>query len=527
MELSRHIYFLAIIIILLVGVTPQGQKLLQPDTPSNIQSIDKAIAGIESNTDGISNLLTVQVFKDEDFAQETTLSAILTNVDMLETYTSGTEDNTERIKNSIEDIQSVQGQDGRSTDAFGERVTKNTQNLLNLPAHNPVNRERWRLKIDDVNQNLQYNSYPEYEKTVDAHHLTPDPGDTVTLESAESPPYVVHYELWYSWAASVNRTLETGDVVRIGAFTDENGYFLKMNSTSGTDNAYMMVRRNGTNTKSELVSLQRTATDFTRFELRSNWYNAGEQTWLQTTTNSSREDVQKNDVLGYTATNGNRLDGPELPQLPIRFQVHRGSGSSGLELTAGSANILVAGDVNAVSRSKTDYFTEDVSQAGLWEPVAAIRLEPDASFILSELGSVDLAETSASTDFFVTAQSHDPDLVLSESGDPISTEGTGWQPPSPLSSGNSVLQFTSNVSQAANENGSVVGSTSNPGGFQVGWGSLYSSGNKGGAASSAQQDLKRPLYGSDVIVFWVKADDEGNPSFPADVSVEYVVESTY
>lgn len=524
MDLSKHVYFIAIILILFLGVTPVGQEIMGWDNQGTNNNI---LAGINSDTDGISNLLTQQNFNDEDFAQENTLSSVLTNVDMLETYTSGTETNTEGIKSSIEDIQSVQGQEGRSTDAFGERVTKNTQNLLNLPAHNPVNRERWRLSIDDIDRNLQYNTYPEYEKTLDAHLLTPEQGGTVTLESAEAPPYVVHYELWYSWATSVNRTLETGDVIRIGAFNDENGYFLKMNTTTGTDDAYMMVRRNGTNTKFKLITLDRTVTDFTRFELRSNWYNAGEQTWVQTTTNSSREDVQQNNVLGYTATNGNRLDGPELPQLPIRFQVDRGSSSSPLQLTAGSANILVAGDVNAVSRAKTDYFTESVSNPGEWEPVAALRLEPEADFILSELGSVDLTETSASTDFFVTAQSHDPDLVLSDSGQSVSTVGTGWQPPSPLTSANSVLQFTSNVSQAANENGSVVSSTSDPGGFQVGWGSLYDSGNKGGAESSAQQDLKRPLYGRDVIVFWAKGEDEGNPSFPADISVEYVVESTY
>lgn len=431
------------------------------------------------------------------------------------------------IEGNTTSLQSVNGRDGRSVDAFGTGVSKNTQNLLNLPSHNPVNRERWRLSINNDRKNLQYNSYPEFRKRVDLNILQPAPGDTVTLESAERPPYVVHYELWYSWAASVNRTLETGDVVRIGAFTDENGYFLKMNSSSGTDQAYLMVRRNGTNTKANMVSLKRDATDFTRFELRSNWYNAGEQTWVQTTTNSSLKDVQKNEVLGYTAPNGKRLDGPELPQLPVRFQVHRGVGSSPLALNAGSANILVAGDVNAISRVKTDYFTESIGQAGEWEPVAAIRIKPEADFVLSELSSVDLAESSADTEFFVTAQSHDPRLVLSSTGQSVSTNGTGWRPPETLGGNTNLIQITRNVSQAPNENGTVVTSTSRPGGFQVGWGSLYSSGNKGSSSSSSQQDKKRPIYGSDVVVFWAKMEDEGNPGVPATATIEYIIEETY
>lgn len=431
------------------------------------------------------------------------------------------------IYQEVSSVSYTLGENGRSVDAYGQQVTKNTRNLLNLPSHNPYNRESWRVAINDTFRNLQYNDYKEYKKLPDVHKLMPAQGGKVTFESTESPPYVVHYELWYSWAANINRTLQTGDVVRFGAFTDENGYFFKMNSTSGTDQGYMMVRRNGTNTKAELVDLEESFTEFTRFELRSNWYNVGEQVWVQTTANSSREDVQQNNILGYTAPNGERTNGPELQQLPIRFEVERGATSSPLALFAGSTNVVVAGAVNPVRRGKTGRFTETVSTPDQWEPIYALRINPDNDFVKVELADVDLTEISTNTDFFVTAQSHDPDLVLSDSGDPINTEGTGWSPPAPLSSTNNAIQVTSNISQAPNGTGTPVTATDEIGGFQVGWGSLYSTGNKGDAGSSSSQAVQRPVFGSDVVVMWAKGQDEGNSSFPADVSVEYVTEQTY
>jgi hypothetical protein len=529
-ELFRDFLLLGILAALLVTQTPQGQNFLDntPNTQTGvINSIDTRLASVDSNTDQLRNLLETSTFEEEDFAQENTLSNVDSNTDNLEEYANGTEINTQNLQEQIDNIEELIGKDGRSTDGFGELVTKNTRNLLNLPSHNPYSRERWRVEINDVEENLMYNQLPEYTKQPDNHLLTPEQGQKVTLESTERAPYVVHFELWYSWAFSVNRTLETGDAMRIGAFDEENGYYLEKTGSHGKLEADLKILRNGSVVKTTPIELVRPVTEFTRFELRSNWYNAGEQTWIQTVTNSSLEDVQQQYVIGRSAPDGNRFLGPETPQLPIRFEIERGSSSSPLSMDAGSANVLVAGDVNPVSRVKTDYFTESVSQPGEWEPVAAVRIEPENSFVLAELTSVDMAETSASTDFFVSAQSHDPDYVLSESGDPIDTPGTGWDTPEPMSDTNSVVEFTTNISEAANANGTTVGSTVDPGGFQVGWGSLYSSGNKGSASSSAQQDQKRPIFGSDVIVFWVKADDEGNPSFPADATIEYVTEMTY
>jgi hypothetical protein len=65
MEIEKHFYFIAIILILFVGVTPPGQELMGWDDQGTNNNI---LAGINSDTDGISNLLTQQNFNDENFA---------------------------------------------------------------------------------------------------------------------------------------------------------------------------------------------------------------------------------------------------------------------------------------------------------------------------------------------------------------------------------------------------------------------------------------------------------------------------
>jgi len=79
MELRKDFYFIAIIAILLVGLTPLGDNLVNTSGSTEkgiLSSIDKNAAGINSDTEGISNLLSSADFNNEDFAQETTLSEL-------------------------------------------------------------------------------------------------------------------------------------------------------------------------------------------------------------------------------------------------------------------------------------------------------------------------------------------------------------------------------------------------------------------------------------------------------------------
>lgn len=80
MDLTRDILLTVIALLLFVGLTPQGQNLLQdPGTSTQkgiLSNINQDTAGINSDTDQLRNLLTKAQFDNEDFAQESTLQAL-------------------------------------------------------------------------------------------------------------------------------------------------------------------------------------------------------------------------------------------------------------------------------------------------------------------------------------------------------------------------------------------------------------------------------------------------------------------
>lgn len=146
MEIVRDSILALIFLSLVVTQTPQGQDFLNPSSPSNVQSIDKAVAGIESNTDGIRNLLTGQSFKDEDFAQETTLSSILTDTGKTAANTGNIDTNTDNLEALNEQqkkfLDRIDDRDEENIGLFGGKDVNNRQNLFHIEATVPLNERR-------------------------------------------------------------------------------------------------------------------------------------------------------------------------------------------------------------------------------------------------------------------------------------------------------------------------------------------------------------------------------------------------
>jgi len=97
-EPVRDVLLGFIALLLFVGLTPQGQNLLQePGTSTQkgiLSNINQDTAGINSDTDQLRNLLTKAQFDNEDFAQEGTLTSVLSSAN-----------NQENILSNIENIQ--------------------------------------------------------------------------------------------------------------------------------------------------------------------------------------------------------------------------------------------------------------------------------------------------------------------------------------------------------------------------------------------------------------------------------------
>lgn len=393
------------------------------------------------------------------------------------------------------------------SDSFGKQIADSTANKLDIASHYPYNPERHRLFVNGSRVFPEYGSVSQYNHATDVHELTPAAGETVVMETMERPRYVVQYEIAASWAFSISQSLQSGDRLRFGLFTENNGWFFEQNDTHSDSECDLVVRRNSSEVVRESTELPNPTTEFTRPELYTNWYNVGRQRWVQTYT---EDGTQYNKEVGKTSVDEGR--GPQVGNLPLRFEVTAGSGTSNLTLNAGSLGFVVLGNVNQTTRQKTHTFSGTISTTGTWVPLNAIRIDPDRYIVNAQVRNTDVVQFSGSGNI----------LVMPISVDPGNTDASGFSAPEEMSASNSVIQSTSSVTTFPDSTGTAVSSASNPGGYQLGFGSWYSSGSGSRTTiASGSTTRKRALSDRDICVFL------GNASTTGDYSVEVVTEQDW
>lgn len=397
-------------------------------------------------------------------------------------------------------------------DVFDRQVAKNTTSELEIAAHYQANPERWRLFVDGARQFIEYNDIPQYTHTGSDHELSPGPGETLVFETTERPRYTVQYELAATWAASINQPLQSGDRVRIGLYDGTDGWYLEKTGAHDPGKADFVVESGGVVRERTTEDIETPLTDFARFFLGTGWYRVTRQRWERS---YPSEGYQQNPEIARTGDVD--VPGPEVGNLPLRFEVTAGAGTSGLALTAGSCALVTYGGVSDRVREKTHSFEYTFSTTGSWVPVAAMRVDPERSITSVQVANTDIVEFTGDGDVRVMP------LVVS----PENTDASGWQTPIEHSPVNSVVEIagtrtTPDVSTFPDQTGSVVASADNPGGYQIGYGSWYSSGTGSKTnVSSGAKTRKREISSRDVCVF------VGNASVTGSITCEIVTEQDF
>jgi hypothetical protein len=139
----------------------------------------------------------------------------------------------------------------------------------------------------------------------------------------------------------------------------------------------------------------------------------------------------------------------------------------------------------------------------------AIREDPDRNNINLQFDNLEVLEFTGNDDTFGLIQSFDKDNVLDGNGDPL--DNADFSTPPELSAINSALETATNVEQVPDSTGTPQTSMANPGGYQLGFASRYSSGTGGGSerGSSAELTQKRNLANSDVAVLMARSPSTG------------------
>lgn len=391
--------------------------------------------------------------------------------------------------------------DREFADAFGSQVTKGTTNKADIAGHYPYSPERFRFFVNGNRQFIQYNSVSQYNDIVDGHELSPAQGETATLTTTERFRYVVGYVSEPSMALQFSRSLESGDKAVIGYgdpdlnndMASADGWFFIYTPDLADDEVTVAEYRNGTELDSETVSLEKSLTIWKRLAIRFNWYNVGEAKYIETYTENGD---QINAEQGKTSVDNGK--GPEVGNHPVTFSVQRGASSSALTLESGSVGVQVLGDVEGLVRPKVARFVSDIGTADTFVPVGAIRVDPNREIVNAQIDVLQPVDFSSDTDI----------ELIGVAVDPSKTDASGFDTPAEHNETNSVIEQTTTITEFPDSTGSVVTSASDPGGYQIGYGSRYTSGQGSGSKErSSSRTQKRQLSDRDIIVILARADD--------------------
>jgi hypothetical protein len=386
----------------------------------------------------------------------------------------------------------------RSTDAFDKVIADGTTNELDLASHYEFDPERHRLFRNGSRVKPHYGSISQFTDEDDVYKLQPDPGDTMHTESAESVTYTVQYVLQMSMAFSINQSLTNGDKLRLGIFDENDGWLIEQRGADHADDEVdIIVIKGGTEETLETnVKLPKPVTGFHRLECKYSWYNIGNQEWLLTYTENG---IQHNEVFAKTSKDGERST--NTGNLNIRYEIQADASTTGLEMNVGSSSAVTLGQITNLTRLKQQY--EAITLTGsidTWEPLLAMRIDPNKPNVNAELEQVDVLQYGANDDLEL--------LVVSV--DPNETDASGFTVNNYHHSYSSAIQTTESITQVPDSvNGTQqdLDSTQSPGGHTLASSVLLSGGGQSEAAKTAQgaTETKKPILDSDEVIFLARS----------------------
>lgn len=400
-------------------------------------------------------------------------------------------------------------------DVFGKFVSVNASNQADIASQYPYNPARWRFFSGSATEPnrifLNYNtdsrySHQRFDGTGerDVHKVSPNAGETLILQTPEQLRYIVGFEAYITQAMSINQSLQTGDQIRIGPFDGTDGYGTEFRGNLGDDRCEMFIMRNGSKLETKVVNIKDITSSFTRFGHRFVWYNVG-RVRLEQSYSDSGTQIEGN-PKGLSTDSGR---GPRQGNLPIRFEVTASGSTTGLTANFGSAAWQKFGDLQGRLRAKFAHISTSIGTANTWVPFAAIRLRDSYDLISSRLQDISIGTWTGNGDIRISA------IFVS----PEKTDASGFVVPVEHSDKNSAIEHTTTVSTFPDSTGSVVSSASNPGGYQGGYSTLYSSGqstNSQQISTTTDDEIKQDLHKNTNVILLANADNTG------DIQVDYL-----
>lgn len=396
-----------------------------------------------------------------------------------------------------------------NVDAFGNDITERT-NVLDVASHYPYSPERLRLFVDGSRIFPEYesaiNDLAQYSHTGNRHELSPAAGETVTLESAERPRYVVGYELAATWAFGTNQSLASGDSIRVGLYDGTDGWYLEHTGDHADDVADLVMESEGSEVyRNEDIDIHAPVTQFARALLQTGWYDITRNKWERSFANGG---AQTNPEIGsFSAPD---TPGPVTGNLPSHFSVTASGSTTNLVLEAGSFAQVNLGETASLTRSKTPepFGGESIGSTGTWVPLRAIRVGPDRRIVNFQLASLKVLGYSVDATVTVGISAVPESKVTFDDTD-------SWSTPPPLTPSSSVVETRSDVTGFPDQTGTVQSSTTTPGPFSLATSTLTPTDTQQFQKGTTSQTniQKSNLPRDDIAVVIAKADATGDVTY--------------
>lgn len=410
-------------------------------------------------------------------------------------------------------LRTVEDREDGWTDAFGKQIADGTRNTIDIPSVYSFSPERLRLYLDDVRQEPGDIS-TKFTDEEGNWLLEPAAGESLYISTAERPRYIVGYEGVLSLAAAVPSGLDSGDTLRVGGRDrqdPENSAFFEINGDS--PNRAVLVDEDTEVASAEWSYPNSAPVDVTtavRYEITYNAYGVGRWRFNISFTDSARDDPQVNTDVASLSVD----DDYSVSDYNFHLFQEIDAANAGRQLRAGSFGFVVLGNVQETTRTKAARLTDlSYGGSGDYEPVAALRVDPDRGNVYSQFKNVTVFPDSTSGQLVVSVFS------------PDETDASGFSAPPEHNPNNSVVQQTTSVTNFPDQDGNTVTSDPNPNGYQVAFARFEASGQGSSTrtATGQQTENKRPLYEDDVAVFLYKADSATSDS----LNLTYFIEQDW
>jgi hypothetical protein len=423
-----------------------------------------------------------------------------------------------------------------SRDNFDRAVTAPLSDIIAVAGEKDFTPERLRYYKDGTRRHLQYGTDGNYSETNAGHLLEPDPGQTLTLTSAERAFYPVGNDVWASMSQRLTQAPQAGDAAGSGygtidlanfdpatetwSGTTADGYFGIFTADTGLDSVFECIVQEGDIVDSRTLDLRKSGGILSIYERRLNWYDVGPSVLRQTYTNTKDypDDPQRNDTLGAVANDDGKA--AAIGSQRMSFAVSQASGNDGLAVEAGSLGVRTPGPAEPQYKTKGHSMdlTAENGTEGTYEVVGAMRAVPDRPTIKLRFTDISIISTpgSSTTKTRVMLIAVGPSETDAESAFPNDHADAS---PVEHSAQNSVLEVVENntltgpIEDDANTDvtGPATANTmQNPGGYQLGRDSVTPEGTGSKTTvTGASQSGNRELYDTDICLVLLDASTTG------------------